>query len=100
MSFLQDRPAAVLRIYLLTDGGIETTLIFHYGLALPHFAAFDLLKHEEGRAALRRYFGSYISIARVYGLGLEAATWRANADWGLKLGYSSKALAAANREAA
>ena len=28
----------------LTDGGLETTLIFHRGLDLPCFAAFDLLK--------------------------------------------------------
>jgi hypothetical protein len=27
----------------LTDGGIETTLIFHEGLELPDFAAFRLL---------------------------------------------------------
>ena len=40
----------------LTDGGIETTLIFHDGLELPHFAAFHLLKDEAGTAALRRYF--------------------------------------------
>ena len=26
----------------ITDGGIETTLIFHDGLDLPYFAAFDL----------------------------------------------------------
>ena len=29
----------------LTDGGIETTLIFRQGFELPHFAAFDLLKN-------------------------------------------------------
>lgn len=29
----------------LTDGGIETTLIFNEGLNLPYFAAFDLLKN-------------------------------------------------------
>ena len=29
----------------LTDGGIETTLIFHQGFELPYFAAFDLLKN-------------------------------------------------------
>lgn len=40
----------------LTDGGIETTLIFHDGLELPHFAAFHLLKTQEGTAALRKYF--------------------------------------------
>ncbi|MDJ0726039.1 MAG: hypothetical protein QNJ38_13080 [Prochloraceae cyanobacterium] len=30
----------------LTDGGIETTLIFCEGLDLPQFAAFDLLKFD------------------------------------------------------
>ena len=40
----------------LTDGGIETTLIFHEGLDLPLFAAFDLLKDDEGTGALRRYY--------------------------------------------
>ena len=34
----------------LTDGGIETTLIFHEGLDLPYFAAFHLLKDGAGRA--------------------------------------------------
>ena len=32
----------------LTDGGIETTLIFHDGIELPHFAAFDLLRTRRG----------------------------------------------------
>jgi S-methylmethionine-dependent homocysteine/selenocysteine methylase len=85
----------------LTDGGIETTLIFHDGLDLPNFAAFDLLKDEQGRRALRRYFRSHAAIAADYGVGfiLESATWRASADWGAKLGYSKEALAEANRQA-
>jgi S-methylmethionine-dependent homocysteine/selenocysteine methylase len=85
----------------LTDGGIETTLVFHDGLDLPHFAAFDLLKHEEGREALRRYFRSHASIAREHGVGfvLESPTWRASADWARKLGYSRDALADANCQA-
>ena len=82
----------------LTDGGIETTLIFHDGLALPHFAAFHLLKDEAGTAALRRYFARYAGIARANGTGfvLESPTWRASSDWGEKLGYSHRALADAN----
>ena len=36
------------RIFL-TDGGIETTLIYHEGLELPHFAAFVLLDDDAGR---------------------------------------------------
>src|ERR671919_1875540 len=74
----------------LTDGGIETTLIFHEGLELPYFAAFDLLKHDTGYAALQKYFRTYAMLARTYKVGciLESATWRASADWGTKLGYS------------
>ncbi|HUR71826.1 MAG TPA: homocysteine S-methyltransferase family protein [Candidatus Limnocylindrales bacterium] len=85
----------------LTDGGIETTLIFNEGLDLPYFAAFDLLKHTAGQAALRKYFQSYSAIARKYSVGLilESATWRASSDWGEKLGYSHDELVAANRQA-
>lgn len=83
----------------LTDGGLETTLIFHDGISLRLFAAFDLLKDENGRRVLRRYFERYASIARAQevGLVLETATWRANRDWGQKLGYDAPALAEANR---
>ena len=85
----------------LTDGGIETTLIFHDGLDLPHFAAFHLLQDAHGRATLRRYYARYAAIARAAGVGfvLESPTWRASADWGAKLGYSATALAQANRVA-
>jgi S-methylmethionine-dependent homocysteine/selenocysteine methylase len=85
----------------LTDGGIETTLIFHDGLDLPHFAAFHLLKDEAGTSALRRYFARYAAIARANRTGfiLESPTWRASADWGETLGYSAATLAQANAKA-
>jgi len=85
----------------LTDGGIETTLIFHDRLTLPDFAAFDLLKTPEGTAVLRKYFRSYADIAQRFdtGLILESATWRANTDWGTRLGYSRGALAESNSQA-
>jgi S-methylmethionine-dependent homocysteine/selenocysteine methylase len=85
----------------LTDGGIETTLIFHSGLDLPHFAAFHLLQDETGTAALRKYFLTYAGLAKEFrsGLILESATWRASADWGRKLGYTDAGLAAANTKA-
>jgi Homocysteine S-methyltransferase len=85
----------------LTDGGIETTLIFQDGLDLPDFAAFHLLRTPEGEAGLRRYFRTYAEIARQLdtGLILESATWRASADWGARLGYTPEALTGANREA-
>ena len=85
----------------LTDGGIETTLIFHDGLDLPYFAAFHLLQDEPGAEALRRYFARHATIARRSGVGFifESATWRASSDWGDKLGYSPQALAEANQKA-
>jgi S-methylmethionine-dependent homocysteine/selenocysteine methylase len=85
----------------LTDGGLETTLIFHEGFDLPCFAAFVLLDSECGRKALRDYFDRYAPMAIAAGAGfvLEAPTWRANPDWGTKVGYGTEALARNNRAA-
>jgi S-methylmethionine-dependent homocysteine/selenocysteine methylase len=85
----------------LTDGGIETSLIYHDGFELPEFAAFRLLHSEGGREALRRYFRRYAEIARRHGSGLilESATWRASIAWGRKLGVSATQLVEANRQA-
>jgi S-methylmethionine-dependent homocysteine/selenocysteine methylase len=85
----------------LTDGGLETTLIFHGGIDLPYFAAFTLLEDEAGAEALRRYFEPYLAIAREQGAGivLDSATWRASRDWAERLGYSPEQLAEANRRA-
>jgi S-methylmethionine-dependent homocysteine/selenocysteine methylase len=85
----------------LTDGGLETTLVFQEGLELPCFAAFPLLFDARGSETLRRYFLSYIDIARRERLGivLESPTWRANRDWGVKLGYEPCSLEELNRMA-
>ena len=84
----------------LTDGGIETTLIFHEGLDLPLFAAFDLLKDEPGTEALRRYYEPYLEIARERGAGfvLESPTWRASPRWAAELGYTEEELDRFNRK--
>jgi S-methylmethionine-dependent homocysteine/selenocysteine methylase len=85
----------------LTDGGIETSMIALEGLELQEFAVFPLLAEPDGERALRRYFSSYVDIARRHrvGLILEAATWRASADWGARLGLTRAAVAEANRKA-
>jgi len=85
----------------LTDGGQETTLIFHHGIELPYFAAFDQLRSEAGRKVLRDYYTRYATIARHRGVGFifESATWRASPDWAVKLGLSDAMLADINREA-
>lgn len=86
---------------MLGDGGIETDLIFHHGLDLPHFASFVLLGSDDGRQALRGYYLDYLQIAQEsrVGIVLESATWRANPDWGELLGYGSDGLSTANRAA-
>ena len=68
----------------LSDGGMETTLIFHDGLELPHFASFVLLDSEAGRRSLKGYYEKYLAIARTAGVGfvLDTATWRANPGLG------------------
>lgn len=99
MSKYRHRLPQLRNALFLTDGGLETTLVFHEHVELPYFAAFHLLQTEEGTSLLRRYFESYTRIARAHGVGivLEAPTWRANPDWGAKLGYDAPALADANR---
>ncbi len=85
----------------VTDGGIETTLIFHRGLDLPLFAAFDLLKDEVGTEELRRYFEPYLAVAREHELGfvLESPTWRASPRWAAEIGYTAEELDGFNRRA-
>jgi len=85
----------------LTDGGLETSMIFHHGLDLPHFASYKLLEDERGRRALREYFSRFLEVARERGAGfvLDTTTWRSNRDWGALLGDDAEALDAINRAA-
>ncbi|MDR7008892.1 homocysteine S-methyltransferase family protein [Paraburkholderia strydomiana] len=94
LPLLEDRP-------FMTDGGLETSLIFHHGIELPHFASYDLLKTEGGSALIERHYERFTILARKHEVGIVLATptWRASRDWGRKLGYSDIALADANRRA-
>lgn len=85
----------------LSDGGLETTLIFEDGFDLPCFASYPLLRDAAGTEALRRYYLSFLEIAQRESTGFvfDAPTWRANADWGRQLGDSAAMLAEVNREA-
>jgi S-methylmethionine-dependent homocysteine/selenocysteine methylase len=85
----------------LTEVGLETCLIFYDGIDLPSFATFPLLDHESGKRSLREYYRPLLGLARDHHAGfiLDTLTWRANADWGARLGYDAAALARANRQA-
>jgi len=88
--------------WFLTDGGIETVLIFQDGVELPEFAAFVLLETVDGRETLRRYYRRYLDIAVAApgaGFVLESPTWRAGIDWGAKLGFDADAMQRINAEA-
>jgi S-methylmethionine-dependent homocysteine/selenocysteine methylase len=83
----------------ITDGGMETTFIFAQGIALPDFASFILLEDPTGVDVLRAYYTSYLEIAAQHRVGivLDTPTWRANPDWGDRLGYSAAELADVDR---
>ena len=85
----------------VTDGGLETDLIFHRGVDLPEFAAYPLVWSDDGRAMLRSYYDGYADVAAAVGAGLrlETPTWRANTDWGAALGHDVPTVSDANREA-
>lgn len=85
----------------VTEGGLETDLIFNHGIDLPAFAVFPLLDSADGIALLKRYYLDYAAVAHSAGAGLllETPTWRANSEWGGELGYDSASLDRANRDA-
>jgi S-methylmethionine-dependent homocysteine/selenocysteine methylase len=79
---------------MLADSGLETTLVFHDKIDLPHFAAFPLLETRAGRDRLATYFRAHAEIARDHRFGFvfETPTWRASSDWGSLLGFGPEAL--------
>jgi homocysteine S-methyltransferase len=85
----------------LTDGGMETWLVYERGYELPQFASFPLLDDQRGVEALRAYFAPYVELAHERGVGLvlDAPTWRASSHWGELLGYDAVELADFNRRA-
>lgn len=85
----------------VTDGGLETDLLFNHGVDLPEFASFPLVQDDQGSALLRSYYEEYAAIATAAEAGLlvETPTWRANPDWGTVLGYDANRLDKANRAA-
>lgn len=87
----------------LSDGGLETCLIFHDKVDLPQFAAFVLLDDELGRERLKGYYVPYLELCAETGDAgfiLETPTWRASPDWGALLGVDPERLRRVNVDAA
>ena len=53
----------------VTDGGLETDLIFHHGVELPEFASFPLVEDDRGRELLTQYYDGYAAVAARAGAG-------------------------------
>lgn len=85
----------------MTDGGLETTMIFHKGLTLPHFASFILLNDQQGRSNLIDYFHGYLSVAEQHDcvMILDTPTWRASSDWTTLLGLDDAQAHQVNTQA-
>ncbi len=98
--YRQQLPQLGNKIFL-TDGGMETTLIFLQGIELPEFAAITLMDNKEGFRITKEYFQIYLQMARRFERGfiLESVTWRGSSDWAGPLGYSPKQLKDLNRKA-
>ena len=86
-------PTSQLPVFI-TDGGIETHIIFNMGVELPHFSSFPLNDTATGREVIRRYYRDYLPVARAAGRGFLFATdsWRASPDWADRLGYDRALL--------
>ena len=68
---VRERPLPQLKGQMfVTDGGIETHLIFNEGEDLPDMSAYLLNMSERGRDKMREYYRAYIPIAQKVGTGL------------------------------
>ena len=67
----------------LTDGGLETDMIFTKNIDLPHFAAFPMLDNPKHIHVLQNYYREYLDIAKNNGTGyiLESPTWTGDINW-------------------
>jgi S-methylmethionine-dependent homocysteine/selenocysteine methylase len=81
-------------VLYLTEGGFETELMYLHGFELPYFAAFTLLDHTDGTAAMKGLYSRVCDVAAAEGVGvlLGWINYRASPDWGAKLGLSEDGL--------
>lgn len=87
--------------FYLSDGGLETYMIFDKGYDLPCFSAAVLLDTPRGRADLTAYAERFISIAKASGRGfiLDVPTWRAGGAWAGPLGQTLQEVMDTNTRA-
>ncbi len=97
LSVLEPRPGELF----LTEGGLETEVMFKHGFELPEFAMFTLLNNARAITIIRDIIRRQLDVAAEFGMSflLTGVDYRASPDWGAKLGYSAAGLADTNIEA-
>ena len=87
--------------FFLSDGGLETYMIFDKGYDLPCFSAAVLLDTASGQNDLTEYYNRYVDIARrsKRGFILDAPTWRAGMAWAGPLGQTISEVMETNKRA-
>ncbi|NNF71881.1 MAG: hypothetical protein HKN02_06790 [Rhodobacteraceae bacterium] len=85
----------------LSDGGLETYMIFDKGFGLLCFSAAVLLQTEDGRAELTAHIERYADLARKAGRGfvMDLPTWCAGIAWAKPLGLETSEVLAINQRA-
>ena len=84
----------------LTEGGIETEVMYRWGFELPEFAMFPLLDNPAAVGVMQGMWSRYLAVAERHGMAalMAGLDYRASPDWGRKLGYSAQGLAEAQAQ--
>lgn len=95
---MQEFPQQQPGKFFVTEGGIETEIMYKWGFEIPHFAMFPLLEKKDSATAIQEMYKRYLDVVAKYGHSalIGGFDYRASPDWGLKLGYSRQALEEAN----
>ena len=80
--------------FYLTEGGVETEVMYKYGFDLPEFAMFTLLENPEAMKVIRDMYRRYFDVVAKHDLCalVSGMDYRASLDWGKLVGYSETAL--------
>lgn len=100
MSEAKTFPALSPGTVYLTEGGIETEIMYKWGFELPQFAMFPLLKNPVAVSAMQGMYRRFLDVAAKYKTSvlMGGLDYRASPDWGALLGYSPEELAEAEHQ--
>lgn len=76
----------------LSEGGVETTLVYKYGRSLKEFASFTMFENKEDSELITAIHRSFADVAASHELPiiLDIETWRASSVWFDKIGTSQE----------